>query len=215
MPAPQPTPIYRILHIDNLPAILQRGGLHAPNFTPDDGFVYRAIHNTDVQAARRACSIPCGPGGTAHDYVPFYFGYLAVMLLNLKTGRVSGYNQGQEPLIYLVSTAQSIVENGAEIVFSDGHGLAALTSWYDSLCHFDEIDWNIVCQRYWRDNDEDNDRQRRKQAEFLIHRWCDWTLIKEIGVQNNKIRDIVATHLNKFSGRQQPIVTVRPEWYYF
>jgi hypothetical protein len=215
MSFPQPTPIYRLLHIDNLPIALQRGGLHAPNVTPQDGLPYHTIHNTDVQAARRICTIPCGPGGTVHDYIPFYFGYLSVMLLNLKTGRVSGYNEGQEPLIYLVSTAQSIVENGAEIVFSDGHGLAALTSWHDSLRHLDEIDWNIVCQRYWRDNDEDNDRQRRKQAEFLIHRFCDWSLIQEIGVQNNKIRDIVAAHLNKFSGRQQPIVTVRPEWYYF
>jgi hypothetical protein len=150
-----------------------------------------------------------------HDYVPVYFGYLSVMLLNLKTGRVVGYNEGQEPLIYLVSTAQSIAESGAGFVFSDGHGLAALTSWYDSLRYLDEIDWNIVCQRYWRDNDEDNDRQRRKQAEFLIHGFCDWSLIQEIGVQNNRIRDMVLTHLNNFPDVQRPVVNIRSEWYYY
>ena len=29
-----------------------------------------------------------------HDYVPFYFGVLSPMLLQLKTGRVTGYNEG-------------------------------------------------------------------------------------------------------------------------
>ncbi|HCE68359.1 MAG: hypothetical protein A2X82_06900 [Geobacteraceae bacterium GWC2_55_20] len=57
----------------------------------------------------------------------------------------------------------------------------------------------------------DNDRKRRKQAEFLIHRFCDWSLIQEIGVQNNNIRDIVLTHLNNFSGLFQPVVSFRPE----
>ena len=33
-----------------------------------------------------------------------YFGYLAPMLLQLKTGRVAGYQEGQSPLLYLVST---------------------------------------------------------------------------------------------------------------
>lgn len=37
-----------------------------------------------------------------HDYVPFYFGPLSPMMLNLKTGRVAGYEEDQEPLIYLV-----------------------------------------------------------------------------------------------------------------
>jgi len=215
MSTPQPTPIYRLLHIDNLPIVLRRGGLHAPNLTPQDGLPYHTIHNTDVQAARRVCTIPRGPGGTVHDYVPFYFGYLSVMLLNLKTGRVAGYNEGQEPLIYLVSTAQSIADSGTEFVFSDGHGLATFTGWYDELCHLDEVDWNLVCQRYWSDTAEDNDRKRRKQAEFLIHRFCDWSLIQEIGVQNNNIRDIVLTHLNNFPGVRHPIVNVRSEWYYY
>ena len=41
MPIPHPTPIFRLLHIDNLSMILTRGGLHAPNHVPQDGLVYR------------------------------------------------------------------------------------------------------------------------------------------------------------------------------
>ena len=40
----------------------------------------------------------------------------------------------------------------------------------------------MVYQRYWKDNLDDMDRQRRKQAEFLVHRFCDWSLINEIAV---------------------------------
>lgn len=212
---PHPTPIYRLLHIDNLPIVLQRGGLHAPNFTPYDGLAYRPIHNTDVQAARRTTRIPCGPQGTVHDYVPFYFGYLSVMLLNLKTGRVAGYDEGQEPLIYLKTTAQTVEQSGTCYVFSDGHGLATFTGWYDALCHLDEVDWNIVYERYWRDTDEDNDRKRRKQAEFLVHQFCPWELIQEIGVLNDRMRDMVQTSLDNALGAHRPVVTVRPEWYYY
>ena len=47
------------------------------------------------KVSRQAKPITCGPGGTCHDYVPFYFGPLSVMLLNLKTGRVQGYDDGR------------------------------------------------------------------------------------------------------------------------
>ena len=53
------------------------------------------------------------------------------MLLQLRTGRVPGYDEGQEPLIYLVSTAQAVLDAGTDFVFSDGHGLATFTDWYD------------------------------------------------------------------------------------
>lgn len=71
MTVPEPTPILRFLHIDNLQLCLKRGGIHAPNHTPDDGLVYKTIHNVDVQAKRHHTTIPCGPKGTVHDYVPF------------------------------------------------------------------------------------------------------------------------------------------------
>ena len=81
MVPPIPTPIYRLVHVDNLDVLLRRGGLHAPNHTPNDGLSYRTIHNVDIQAERRIRTIPCGPRGTVHDYVSFYFGFLSPMLL--------------------------------------------------------------------------------------------------------------------------------------
>jgi len=98
---PSPTPIYRLVHLDNLPTLLRRGALHSPNHAPNDGLTYRTIHREDVQATRRVREVPTGPRGTVHDYVAFYFGPRSVMLYQLKTGWVQGYREGQEPLIHL------------------------------------------------------------------------------------------------------------------
>lgn len=128
MTIPRPTPIYRLVHVDNLPVLLRRGGLHAPNHTPNDGQSYRTIHNVDIQNQRQARAMRCGPGGTIHDYVAFYFGPRSPMLFQLHTGWVEGYSEGQGPLIYLVSTVDAIAQAGLRFVFSDGHGIAASPS---------------------------------------------------------------------------------------
>jgi hypothetical protein len=159
--------------------------------------------------------IQCGPGGVVHDYVPFYFGYLSPMLLQLKTGQVAGYNEGQSPLIYLVSTAQTVYDSGTRFVFSNGHGVAAFTSWFDDLDALDNVDWNMVYQRYWQDNLDDMDRQRRKQAEFLVYRFCDWALIQEIAVFNKDVKLSVEGIMSTFPEKLWRKVSVRPEWYYY
>jgi hypothetical protein len=212
---PNDITLYRLVHVDALPTLLTRGALHAPNYTPNDGLPYRTIHNVSVQASRHSNQIWCGPRGTCHDYVPFYFGPLSVMLLNLKTGRVEGYNEGQAPLIYLTTTVQRVRDAGCRFVFSDGHGLARFTSWYDDLAQLDKVDWNLVAARYWLDKPDDNDRQRRKQAEFLVWNSLDWILIESIGVLSEQVKARVETVLDTFPQRQRPSVEVRREWYYY
>ena len=213
MTVPIPTPIVRLVHVDNLETFLRRGGLHAPQTTPNDSLVYRTIHNVEIQTVRHTRQIPCGARGTAHDYVPFYFGYLSPMLLQLKTGRVTGYDEGQKPLIYLVSSAQVVAAAGIPFVFSDGHGIAAFTDWYDDLSQLDKVDWKMVYQHYWADKPDDMDRQRRKQAEFLIHNFCPWPLIQEIAVINQSVKMQVENQIAEFEGMQKPVI-VKPGWYY-
>lgn len=214
MEIPQQTRIVRLIHIDNLPILLQRGGLHAPNSAPNDDLIYKTIHNLDIQAQRRLQHIPCGPGGTIHDYVPFYFGERSPMLYQLHTGRVAGYSDGQDPLIYLVSTAQRVQQQNVPFVFSDGHGIAAFTSWFADLVDLNKVDWAAVKATYWRDIAEDTDRQRRKQAEFLVHRFCPWSLLLGVAVYNEARKAQVEAILQNFPGTIHFPVKVRRDWYY-
>jgi hypothetical protein len=55
---PIPTPILRLVHIDNLETLLRRGGLNAPLATPNDGLPYRTIHNIEIQTIRRVRHVP-------------------------------------------------------------------------------------------------------------------------------------------------------------
>jgi hypothetical protein len=206
--------LYRIVHLECLPTLLQRAGLHAPNHTPDDGLSYRTIHNATVQASRRRHAVPCGPGGTIHDYVPFYFGPLSVMLLNLHSGRVEGYNEGQGPIIYLVSSIRRIEGAHRPYVFTDGHGLAAMTRWFDDPARLGEIDWDLVGQRYWADTPEDNDRQRRKQAEFLVWRHLPWSALAGIAVMTQPVKEQVEAVLAANPVGAGTKVVVKRDWYY-
>lgn len=214
-PAPPiPTRLYRLVHIDNLQTLLVRGRLHAPNRTPGDGLPYRTIHNLGVQANRHECALHCGPGGTLHDYVPFYFGPHSPMLLNLHTGRVAEYSDGQDPLLYLATTVQAVQEAGYRFVFSDGHGLANFTRWFDSLDDLGQVDWEVVKAKYWADTPEDNDRRRRKQAEFLIWEGLDWSMIQGIGVRNSSVKDRIEGILDGYPKVHRPRVVMKPGLYF-
>jgi hypothetical protein len=146
--------------------------------------------------------------------VPFYFGYLSPMMLKLKTGQVAGYDEGQEPLVYLVSRAQAVQNAGVAFVFSDGHGLAVFTDWFDDLKQLDAVDWSMVNQRYWSDNLNDMDRQRRKQAEFLIHKSCLWELIDEIVVIDSAMEKRVKVIQDGFPRALRKPIRVERSWYY-
>lgn len=214
MEVPNPTYIYRLVHFANLSILFTRGGLHAPNHAPDDGLKYRTIHNVDIQKNRRVREIPCGPGGVIHDYVSFYFCTRSPMLFQLHTGYVQGYYEGQEPIIYLVTTAQAIEEAGLGFVFSDGHGIATFTHWFDDLTKLDNVHWDVIRAQIWKDTSEQPDRQRRKQAEFLIHKYCDWSLIKGIGVVNQKIKGQVDQLMEDFPETLHRPVKIIKKWYY-
>jgi hypothetical protein len=216
MPGTVPNPVwlYRLIHIDNLPVLLTRDVLHAPNATPQDGLGYRPIHDVSVQASRRVQPVPCGPGGNVHDYVPFYFGPLSPMLLKLKSGQVMGYHEGQEPLLYLATRLDDVQAVGRPFVFSDGHGLAAFTRWFDHAMHLGQVDWSLVGQRYWADKPEDNDRKRRKQAECLVWQSLPWSAIRYIGAINATAQQRVVDVLSRFPHRHQPQLGTAPGWYY-
>jgi len=210
---PEPTPIFRLIHIDNLAVYLSRGALNAPNHTPQDGLVYRTIHREDIQEARRVLQVQAGPRGTVHDYVPFHFGPRSVMLYQLSTGWVPGYGEGQEPLIHVVSHCQQVAAAGLGFAFSDGHGLARFTAWYEDLADLDKVDWDAVYARLWRDTPDDMDRQRRKQAEFLVYRSMPWKLVVEVGVFSDAARQRAEAILSSHGQGSLP-VRVKPEWYY-
>jgi ssDNA thymidine ADP-ribosyltransferase, DarT len=94
--------------------------------------------------------------------------------------------------------------------------LAALSDTFDEHDQIAErVDLPLMRERYWKDTEEDPDRERRRQAEFLVHHRVPWEVIEEIGVMDATIKTRVEAILSSTSGVSQvPRVSVRSDWYY-
>ena len=200
-----------MVHIDNLPTLLARGALHAPNHVPPDGRSWKSIHATQTQADRGRAAIPCGPRGIILDYVGFYFGPRSPMLYRVHTGHnVAKIDQSN--IVYLVSSAQAIAAYPLGFVFTDRHSLARVASFYDSVAGLGNVDFQTCYATQWNTTSQFPDRQEKKQAEFLVHRAMPWGLVHRLGVLNasvaGRVRDILAAHVSTTP------VAVEQNWYY-
>ena len=150
---PRPTPIYHITHVDNLPGIIADGGLRCCADLRQSGVGYRNIAYTHIQDRRARTHVPSGPRGVLHDYVPFYFAPRSPMLYTISRGNVATYAEGQQPVVYMVSTVQAVHAAGLGFVFTDGHATIMTSAFYDDSVHLDQIDWTLMRSRYWNDTD--------------------------------------------------------------
>jgi hypothetical protein len=207
-----PTFIYHITHVDNLRSILADGRLCTYNELCETGKRHVSIAYQDIQERRAKIIVPCGRGGTLHEYVPFQFAPRSPMLYTINKGNVPGYSEGQSPLLHLVSTIEFVRDAGLAFIFTNGHAIMRLTDFFDDLAKLDQIDWEVMSARYWHDTVNDSDRKRRRQAEFLVHKFFPCRLITEIGVVNSQMGAQVTALLQ--SSEHQPDVVIRPNWYY-
>jgi hypothetical protein len=76
---PEKALIFRIVHVDNVPWILDHDGLHCRNAADQDPD-YVNIGNPELIGKRARCAVPVPPGGTLSDYVPFYFTPFSIMM---------------------------------------------------------------------------------------------------------------------------------------
>ena len=136
------------------------------------------------------------------------------MLYAIHMGFVDGYSRGQSEIVHLVSSAEAVEEDDdLRWVFTDGHAeMAPLTDFYNDLDDLDKIDWNVMKSIYWNDTDDDPDRKRRRQAEFLVHEFFPWKLIASIGVYEQATVKRVQEILKK--SRHKPDVEIERAWYY-
>lgn len=209
---PIPTPIYHITHIKNLEKILEAEGLKSITLIKRDNVEYINIAHQNIQDRRATTPVPLSPFGNLHDYVPFYFAPRSPMLYAIYRGNVEGYEEGQEPVIYLKTHVQEAVNAGLKCLFTDGHAIMIISNFYDKLDELQNVDWEIMNSKYWNDTPMDSDRKRRRQAEFLVYEFFPWSVIQEIGVMNRRMQEKVQKILSRF-GVHKPVF-IKREWYY-
>ena len=149
---PEKALIWRIVHRDNLPWILDNG-LHCGN-SETRSPTWISIGSDELINKRANHSVPVCPGGVLNDYVPFYFTPFSVMLKNINSGR--GVQQRvNDEIVILVSSLPHILQQGLPFVFTDNHAYYQWANFYTELADIDKIDWLILQQRDFKRDPDD------------------------------------------------------------
>jgi hypothetical protein len=206
---PEKALIFRIVHRDNLPWILDQG-LHARNglvFDPN----YRNIGNVDLIGKRAYRNVKVGPPGTLNDYVPFYFTPFSIMMYNIHTG----YNVEQVPneeILIFVSSLFRISELGIPFVFTDQHAYPAMANYYTDLKDLGEVDWDLLNRKDFKHDPDDPAKKERYQAEALIWKHVPLEALLGICSCNATVDAMVKT---EFALRNLGVqTTVQRNWYF-
>ena len=210
MGVPKNIYLYRITHYQNLGFILQNG-LHCPSSKVQDPN-YINIGNKDIITKRGGKPVRLKPSpGVLNEYVPFYFCPRSPMLGSIKVGN-SDYKGPQREIIYLVTDLNRIKKYDCEFVFTDGQALIAYSKFYDDESDFEKLDWKAINSSKWGRNQNDNDKMRRKMAEFLVKDYVPTEALIGIAVMNQQMEQTV-TQIVTQVGADIP-VKVKSKWYF-
>lgn len=201
--------VLHFTHVKNLPSII-RQGLHSD--IRSEG--YRCVGNQDIKDRRK--HLPCltvdGRQTVIADYVPFYYAPRSPMLYQISRGGVRGYDEGQEPIIYLECRMQTLWN--IHVCCGTDHNAACdfAQVFSDAEQLLDAVDWNLMEARYWSNSDDDPHRKQRRMAEFLVLDHVPFSRVKRIVVYSKKIRERVERTLQKHE--KECRVLVEPDWYF-
>ena len=186
--------IWRIVHIDNLPWILDNG-LHCSNSHAQSP-IWVNIGNEELidKRSHRIVSLP--PGGTLSDYVPFYFTPFSPMMYNIHTGRGVPQRANSE-IIILVSTLHRVQELGHQFLFTNQHAYPPTTDYYDNINDLDNIDWPLLQNRNFKRNPDDPLQFERYQAEALIYQHMPIEALIGVICYTDGIKSNIETELQK------------------
>ncbi len=205
---PQRALIFRIMHRDNMPWVLDHG-LHCRN-SPIADPNYVEIGNPELIGRRHHRAVDCAPGGTLSDYVPFYFTPFSPMLYNIKTGYGGIRKRENAEIVIVASSLHRLRALQLQFVFTDRHAYLEAAQFSSDLARLDWIDWPSLQARSFKKNDLA--KFERYQAEALVHWELPVTAIQGIACYNDSVAAPLRTHLQQ-RGLQVP-VTIRPAWYF-
>jgi hypothetical protein len=201
--------IYHFTDVANLASILNADELRCHS-TADCAV---DVADATIKSRRMSKRVPCGPGGTVGDYVPFYFAPRSPMLFRIQRGGVEGVSTDPARLVYVVSSTEAVVEAKCAYAFTDGNASAAFTEFHDDIDLLgDVVDWPLMNATMWANTPEDPDRRRRRGAEFLVHRALPFELVNELGVYDAEARSAVAAAAT--AADWEVDVRIRRDWYF-
>ena len=128
-----------------------------------------------------------------NDYVPFYFSVRTPMLYNIVTGHGVPVRP-QDEIVYLCCKLNELATEDFQWCYTNGNAAKAISKFFKKLNDIENnIDWRSIRTTDFRDEnaDGDEDRIRKKHAEFLVKEHVPLNFIKGIAVLNQTKKEQV------------------------
>lgn len=206
--------IHHITHCSNLSKIIISDGILSGNELEQRHITPANIGHSSLKQRRSQYEVPIPPGGTLNDYVPFFFATRPPMIIAISKGSVIDYRGAQREIIYLVSSTLKIVKAGCAWCFTDGHAIEAMTEYYNDLERLREIDWIAIAAWDYRPTATDPDKERKKQAEFLVYSHVPWRCVESITVIDIEMQRCIEEILNATHSQHRPNININRNWYH-
>lgn len=209
---PNPTYIFRMIHFKNIEYVLTNGMYHKGHEKADPNYVN--IGDPGLIKDRNDYDIKIDhPGGKLGEYVPFYFAGHSPMLYQIKTG----YRVAQIPqkdIIFVCCDIEDVIRACDKWCFTDGHAKNNMSNFYNDIKELSNIDWDAVNAQMWNNTADDFDRQRKKQAEFLVKYHVPINCIKAVIVKSEEKKRQVENIISKLKLEIPVKVDIHNKLYY-
>lgn len=199
--------LYRMIHIENISHVLEYGITHRNSTNANRYFI--PIGDSSIITTRAGKALKNGK--ILGDYIPFYFGYRFPMLYVIQWGHNGVKQTLAEDIVYCVTTVEEIVNSNIPFIFTDGHAIDSFSTQFtkDRINEIEHLlDWDAIQDMYWHD-ENDLDKKRRKEAEFLLENDLPTNHILGYICYNEKAK----SKLVHFGIEEKKIV-VRPNYYF-
>lgn len=195
-------------HIQNIPHILQHGITHRTSANANANYV--PIGDGEIITKRNTFIEPIN-NQYLGDYIPFYFGIRMPMLYMIKNGFYGVTQLAAQDIVYCISNVSTIENSNLNFIFTDGHAVDYLTTFYNSSNTNNIttiIEEDAIFTRYWTGTN-DADLKRKKQAELLV--LGDIPIAAILGyVVYNKVAETQLIQL----GIPQKVIRIIPAYYF-
>ena len=205
--------LFHFTHRLNLPSVIAYG-LRSDSAVRADGSLAVEVGEDRIKEQRRRRGVPIGPGGVVADYVPFYFAARSPMLYAISRGNVPAYQDGQDPLVYLVTDLDRLQGVGCRFVFTDRNAYYQTATYAEDPAELDQlVDWALMEATMWNNTAAEPDRMERRMAELLVHESVPFSAVLAVGVRSAAIASASAVAEVLGTLDDPPPVLVRPKWY--
>ncbi len=205
--------ILRLIHSEMLEEVLTNGMYSKNSGHEIPGYIN--IGDAELIKQRDEYVVKIDPpSGHLGDYIPFYFAGHSPMLLNIKTGYRGIKKYPQSELVFLVCRISDIIENCPHWCFTDGHAKSSITQFHNNIEDLSLLDWDTINLQFWSSTEDDWDRMRRKQAEFLVKKHVPVTCISQIIVLNSE-QEAKVKEIENRAGIDIPVVIDQQRKYFY